>query len=196
MKKIYSIAIAILLTASVWSQAPQKMSYQAVIRNTNNTLVTSKVIGMRISILKGSSVGTEVYAETQTSTIATNANGLVSLEIGKGTVVTGTFVGIKWSEGPYFIKTETDPTGGTNYTIIGASELLSMPYALHAKTVENLSGINTGDQDLSGLATISSVNSSLATKVDKVNGKALSTNDYTTVEKSKLAAITGTNSKS
>ena len=193
MKKIYSIAIAILLTASVWSQAPQKMSYQAVIRNTNNTLVTSKVIGMRISILKGSSVGTEVYAETQTSTIATNANGLVSLEIGKGTVVTGTFVGIKWSEGPYFIKTETDPTGGTNYTIIGTSELLSMPYALHAKTVENLSGINTGDQDLSGLATISSVNSSLATKVDKVNGKALSTNDYTTVEKSKLAAITGTN---
>jgi hypothetical protein len=193
MKKIYSIVTCILLTASVWSQAPQKMSYQAVIRNTNNTLVTSKVIGMRISILKGSSVGTEVYAETQTSTIATNANGLVSIEIGTGTPVIGSFVGIKWSEGPYFIKTETDPTGGTNYTIIGTSELLSIPYALHAKTVENLSGINTGDQDLSGLATSSSVNSSLSTKVDKVNGKGLSTNDYTTVEKSKLAAITGTN---
>ena len=193
MKKIYSIVTGILLTASVWSQAPQKMSYQAVIRNTNNTLVTSKVIGMRISILKGSSVGTEVYAETQTSTIATNANGLVSIEIGTGTPVTGTFVGIKWAEGPYFIKTETDPTGGTNYTIVGTSELLSIPYALHAKTAENLSGINTGDQDLSGLATSSTVTSSLATKVDKVTGKGLSTNDYTTVEKSKLAAISGTN---
>ncbi len=83
--------------------------------------------------------------------------------------------------------------GGTNYTIEGANELLSVTYALHAKTAENLSGINTGDQDLSGLATTTTVTSSLATKVDKVTGKDLSTNDYTTVEKTKLAAITGTN---
>ena len=152
MKKIYSILTGILLTASVWSQAPQKMSYQAVIRNSSNALVTSKVIGMRISILKGSATAIASsltdYVETQTAT--TNANGLVSLEIGTGTPVKGTFLGIKWAEGPYFIKTETDPTGGTNYTILATSELLSIPYALHAKTAENLSGINTGDQDLSG----------------------------------------------
>ena len=175
MKKIYSIVTGILLTASVLAQAPQKMSYQAVIRNSSNALVTSKVVGMRISILKGSATATASsltdYVETQTAT--TNANGLVSLEIGTGTAVTGTFATINWANGPYFIKTETDPTGGTNYTIVGTSELLSVPYALHAKTVENLSGINTGDQDLSGLATTSSVTSSLATKVDKETGKGL-----------------------
>jgi hypothetical protein len=225
MKKIYSIVSGILLTASVWSQAPQKMSYQAVIRNSSSALVISTKVGMRISILKGPATATASpltdYVETQTAT--TNANGLVSLEIGTGTAVTGTFATINWANGPYFIKTETDPTGGTNYTIIGTNELMSVPYALHAKTAENftgiitendpvyigsqaayiqasditklsnLSGTNTGDQDLSGLATSSSVTSSLATKVDKETGKGLSSNDYTTSEQNKLAAITGTN---
>ena len=130
MKKIYSLVAGLLLTASVWAQAPQKMSYQAVIHNSSNALVTSTPVGMQISILQGSSTGTAVYVETQTPT--TNANGLVSLEIGSGTPVTGTFAGINWENGPYFIKTETDPTGGTNYSITGTSQLLSVPYALQA----------------------------------------------------------------
>lgn len=118
----------VLMTASIWAQAPQKMSYQAVIRGGNNLLVQSTQVGMQISILQGSSTGTAAYVETQSPT--TNVNGLVSLEIGTGTVVTGTFAGIDWSLGPYFIKTETDPLGGTNYTIAGTTELLSVPYAL------------------------------------------------------------------
>lgn len=126
--KIYSIVAGLLLTISVFAQAPQKMSYQAVIRNSSNTLITSTPVGMRISILQGSSTGTAVYVETQTP--STNANGLVSLEIGTGTIVTGTFAGINWATGPYFIKTETDPTGGTAYTIVGTSQLMSVPYAL------------------------------------------------------------------
>lgn len=128
MKKIYSITAALLLTASVFAQAPQKMSYQAVIRNSSNALVTSTPVGMQISILQGSSTGTAVYVETQTPT--TNANGLVSLEIGGGTVVSGGFSTIDWANGPYFIKTETDPTGGTTYSIVGINQLLSVPYAL------------------------------------------------------------------
>ena len=128
MKKIYSLVAGLLLTASVWAQAPQKMSYQAVIRNSSNALVTSTPVGMQISILQGSSTGTAVYVETQT--VSTNANGLVSLEIGTGTVITGTFSAINWATGPYFIKTETDPTGGTAYTIAGTNELISVPYAL------------------------------------------------------------------
>ena len=104
------------------------MIYQAVIRNTSGALVTSTSVGMKISILQGSATGTVVYSETQTA--STNANGLVSLEIGSGTVVTGTFAGINWGNGTYFIKTQTDPTGGTNYTIVGSSQLLSVPYAL------------------------------------------------------------------
>ena len=131
MKKIYSILAGLLLTASVWAQAPQKMSYQAVIRNSSNALITSTPVGMKISILQGSPTGTAVYVETQTP--STNANGLVSLEIGTGTIVTGTFAGINWAAGPYFIKTETDPTGGTSYTIVGTSQLMSVPYALFAE---------------------------------------------------------------
>ncbi len=128
MKKIYSIIAGLLLTASVFAQAPQKMSYQAVIRNSNNALITSAPIGMKISILQGTATGTAVYVETQTP--STNFNGLVSLEIGMGTPIIANFAGINWAAGPYFIKTETDPTGGTAYTIVGTNELMSVPYAL------------------------------------------------------------------
>ena len=130
MKKIYSILAGLLLTASVFAQAPQKMSYQAVIRNSSNTLITSAPVGMQISVLQGSASGTAVYVETQTP--STNANGLASVEIGGGTVVSGNFSTINWANGPYFIKTETDPTGGTAYTITGTNELMSVPYALNA----------------------------------------------------------------
>jgi len=128
MKKIFTLLSVVLITANVFAQAPQKMSYQAVIRNSSNALITSVAVGMRISILQGSSTGMAVYVETQTP--KTNANGLVSLEIGSGTIVSGTISAINWANGPYYIKTETDPTGGTNYTVVGTSELLSVPYAL------------------------------------------------------------------
>lgn len=138
MKKIITICAVLLMTASVFAQAPEKMSYQAVVRDGSNALVTSTAVGMQISILQGSASGTAVYVETQTPT--SNANGLVSLEIGAGTVVSGDFITIDWANGPYFIKTETDPTGGTSYTITGTSQLLSVPYALHAKTAETVTG--------------------------------------------------------
>jgi len=115
---------------AAFAQAPQKMSYQAVVRNAANDLSTNQTVGMQISVLQGSDTGTPVYIETQTPT--TNANGLVNLEIGTGTVVSGTFASIDWSTGTYYIKTETDPTGGTSYTINGTSQLLSVPYALYA----------------------------------------------------------------
>jgi hypothetical protein len=115
------------------------MSYQAVIRNSSNALITSTPVGMQISILQGSSNGTAVYVETQTP--STNANGLVSLEIGTGTIVTGTFAGINWAAGPYFIKTETDPTGGTAYTIAGTNELMSVPYALFSAAAGTNAGV-------------------------------------------------------
>ena len=120
----------LLINTSIFAQAPQKMSYQAVIRNSSNALITSTPVGMQISVLQGSSTGTAVYVETQTP--STNANGLASVEIGGGTVVSGNFSAINWANGPYFIKTETDPTGGTSYTINGTNELMSVPYALNA----------------------------------------------------------------
>ncbi|MBN2778610.1 MAG: hypothetical protein JXR36_13265 [Bacteroidales bacterium] len=177
MKKLFTILVAVLLTATVWAQAPQKMSYQAVIRNSSDVLVTNTQVGMEINIRQGSQTGTIVYTETQTPT--SNANGLVSIEIGGG----AGFNTIDWANDTYYIETKTDPTGGTTYTITGTSQLLSVPYALHAKSAEsvsgtitetdpiyvssqaanitendifnlsNLSGENTGDQNLNFLVT-------------------------------------------
>ena len=136
--KIYSILAGLLLTLSVFAQAPQKMSFQAVIRNSSNALVTSTVVGMKISVLQGSPTGTVAYSETQSPT--TNANGLVSLQIGAGAVISGTFAAINWATGSYFIKTETDPTGGNAYSIIGTSELTSVPYALFSANGSSSAG--------------------------------------------------------
>jgi hypothetical protein len=155
MKKIITICAALLMTASVFAQSPEKMSYQAVVRDGSNNLVSSTTVGVQISILQGSTSGTAVYVETQTPT--SNANGLVSLEIGAGTVVSGTFNTIDWANGPYFIKTETDPTGGTSYTITGTSQLLSVPYALHAKTAETVTGTITETDPIFGASVASGI---------------------------------------
>jgi len=155
MKKIITICAVLLMTASVFAQAPEKMSYQAVVRDGSNALVTSTAVGMQISILQGSASGTAVYVETQTPT--SNINGLVSLEIGSGTVVSGDFTTIDWANGPYFIKTETDPTGGTSYTITGTSQLLSVPYALHAKTAETVTGTITETDPIFGASVASGI---------------------------------------
>ncbi len=138
MKKIYAVFISLLIITAALAQSPQKMSYQAVIRNAAEQLVANQVISMKISILRDSATGNSVYTETHSA--ETNINGLVTLEIGNGTPLLGTFAGIDWSQGTFFIKTETDPSGGTEYSISGVSQLLSVPYALHAKTAENIAG--------------------------------------------------------
>ncbi|MFN9710471.1 MAG: LamG domain-containing protein [Bacteroidota bacterium] len=135
MKKIFTLLAAIIITSNLLAQAPQKMSYQAVIRNASNNLVTNAPVKMRISILQGSTTGSSVYSELHSAT--TNANGLVSIEIGEGTSKTGNFSSINWGNGTYYLKTETDPNNGTNYTITGTSQLLSVPYALESKNASS-----------------------------------------------------------
>ncbi|WP_379965696.1 beta strand repeat-containing protein [Epilithonimonas sp. UC225_85] len=132
MKKIVLIAALAFGTYMVSAQAPEKMSYQAIVRNASGQLLTNQNVAVRVSVLQGSAAGTAVYSERVTGT--TNVNGLVSLVIGSGTVISGTFNSINWGSNSYYLKTETDPAGGTNYTITGTSQLLSVPYALYAKT--------------------------------------------------------------
>ena len=152
MKNIKKLIVAtsLFIGSLAFAQAPEKMSYQAVVRNTTNNLVTNQPVGMQISILQGSPTGTAVYVETQTPT--SNANGLVSLEIGGGSVVSGNMAAINWANGPYFIKTETDPTGGSSYTITGTSQLLSTPFALYAKTSGSSTPGPAGPQGIQGPA--------------------------------------------
>ncbi len=125
----------LLICSSLWAQSPQRMSYQAVIRNADGELVKDHAVGMKISILRDSPAGTLVYQEIFNPNPETNVNGLVTIEIGGGIPLSGTFSAIDWSGGTYYLRTETDPTGATNYTITGTSQLLSVPYALHATTV-------------------------------------------------------------
>lgn len=135
MKKIYLLCL-IVISLNIYAQTPSKMNYQAVIRNSANELVTNSSIGMKISILQESASGTAVYSESHNTT--TNQIGLISLEIGGGTVLSGDISGIDWSDNIYFIKTETDTDGGTNYNLINTSQLLSVPYAMHAKTASTV----------------------------------------------------------
>jgi hypothetical protein len=140
MKLTLTILLFVTVTLNVFAQAPEKMSYQAIIRSKVNSLVTNTNISLKIIVHQGASTGTKVYEETHL--VMTNNNGLVSLEIGTGSIVTGNFSSIAWENGPYFIETQVDVAGGTNYNIIGITQLLSVPYALHAKTAERIVGTN------------------------------------------------------
>jgi uncharacterized protein (TIGR02145 family) len=137
IKLIHFLFFHFLLSFSsiTFSQAPEKMSYQSVIRNSSNSLVVNQSVRLRISILQGIITGSAVYSEQHQTT--TNSNGLVTISIGSGTSPTGSFSAINWANGPYFVKMEADPTGGTNYTVSGTSQLLSVPYALYAKNSGN-----------------------------------------------------------
>lgn len=143
MKQLLIQIILIFNITCVFAQSPENFGYQAVMRDASNTLISNTLIGVKISILQGSLSGTLVYAEMQTPT--TDVNGIISLVIGNGNIISGVFASIDWSNGPYFIKTETDPNGGTEYTINGVSQLLSVPYALYAKTAESIIGSSAGD---------------------------------------------------
>jgi hypothetical protein len=143
MNKLYIFFLAILITTIGFAQAPEKFNYQAVLSDASGNLENQSV-GMQISILNGATV---VYTETQTST--TNAYGLVNLEIGAGTT-TDNFSTISWGTGTYFVKIEVDPTGGTNYTLISTSQLLSVPYAIHSKTADTVLNADDADWTITG----------------------------------------------
>ena len=144
MKKFF-FSLLIFFPALGFSQAPDLMSYQTVVWDTGNNLVTNSLVGFQFSILQGTTTGPSVYVETHG--VTTNANGLATLEIGNGAVVSGDIATIDWSNGPYFFKTETDPMGGATYTITGTSQFLSVPYALYANVADSVVNDMVDDAD-------------------------------------------------
>lgn len=129
MKGIYYILIT-LISIHSFGQTPQKMNYQMVVTDINNQILSNQAVGIKISVLQGSISGTAVYTETHA--LSTNTDGLVNFDIGGGNVSLGNFATIDWMNGPFFLKSETDPLGGNNYSITTTSELLSTPYTLFA----------------------------------------------------------------
>jgi hypothetical protein len=134
---ILSFILLTSLTLSAFGQSPEGFKYQAVVRDASYAIIANQAIGMQISILQGSTTGAVIYQEQFAST--TNSYGMVNLEIGTG-VTTEDFSAIDWSNGPYFMKTAIDVTGGSVYADLGTSQLMSVPYALYAKTSGNGQG--------------------------------------------------------
>jgi uncharacterized protein (TIGR02145 family) len=149
--------IGILICSSVFSQVPELMDYQAVIRDYNGEILANRQVGIRIQIKQGTAFGVAVYVETHVS--ETSDDGLVRLQIGGGTAVLGTFTGIHWENGPYFLQTETDPAGGSDYTIIGVSQLLSVPLAQHAKTADKITNLVPETDPLFSVSVANGINS-------------------------------------
>lgn len=145
MKILYITAI-LLLCFGLNAQAPQSFSYQSVVRDNDGQLITNSNLGVQISIRQNSINGPIVYQETHQA--ATNANGLFTLSVGQGNVAAGQFASIDWANGPYFIGTAVDFSGGTNYTPMGTTQLMSVPYALYAATAGQTTGGVSGGNSL------------------------------------------------
>jgi len=141
----YALLTALLLGTSLLAQTPEAFNYQGVARDAGGDALANTAIGVQFQLHQGTAVGTVVYSETHSPT--TNDLGLFSLEVGNGTPGTGTFAAIDWSAGPYFLEVGLDPTGGSSYVSVGTQQLLSVPYALHAKTADMA---DDGDWVLSG----------------------------------------------
>jgi hypothetical protein len=282
-KQLFNKLLFSLLFLSILlnTHAQTGLNFQGVARTSNNVILASQPISLRLSILQGSASGTVEYSETRK--VTTNAQGLFAVVIGDADVIStiGNFNSINWKNMPKFLKIEMDAAAGNNFIMMGTTQFQYVAYAQFASSVdaENITGIvpisrggtgannlaalksslaidkinNTSDLDkpisvktqaaldlklnaadtikyakqsytdsslltklklsdtaimlssrigkdtlnlsarINAKANTTDVNTSLATKVDKVTGKELSTNDYTTAEKTKLAAITGTN---
>lgn len=216
-KSIFFLALSLFLCQYTLAQTGG-INFQGLARNASGEVLVNQKITLRFSVLMSSDTGTIEYQESKEAT--TNAQGMFSLVIGEGSILTktGNFSDINWKVSPKFLKVEMDPSAGNNFTLMGTSKLQAVPFAYYANGVdaENVQGILPEAKGGTGVASISALKgalqldqvnntadvdkplstasqTALATKVDKVQGKELSTNDYTTAEKTKLAAITGTN---
>lgn len=159
MKKSFTFIFIFLFATLIFSQSPSKLNYQGVVRNSSNALVSNSAVGIKMSIKQGSATGTTVYSETHTKT--TNENGLFTLEIGTGTVLNGTFSNIDWSNAPFYLTSDVDLTGGTNYTLSNTSQMMSVPYALYAEK----SGTSTNSSSSSEVSFLPGSISNIQTKI-------------------------------
>ena len=138
MKKLITL-LALAITFIATAQAPQGFNYQATVRNSSGALIINQSVSFKFSILQSSDTGTVIYSENQTTT--TDDLGHANLVVGRGTPVTGTFSSINWANGTYYLGIELNT--GSGFVAMGTTQLLSVPYALHANTANSTTG-NTG----------------------------------------------------
>ncbi len=151
--------------------AQSGLNFQGVARS-NNSILASQFISLKLSILQGGPAGVVEYVETRS--VMTNAQGLFSVVIGDtGAIQTvGNFSTVNWKNNPKFLKIEMDPNAGNNFTTMGITQLQSVPYAHYAAyansvEAENIKGTIGIAQGGTGLSSLSALKSALG--VDKVN---------------------------
>ena len=163
--KIHSLFVSILLFLVFTSNAQNGLNFQGVARNTNNIILASQPISLRLSIIRTSVNGTTDYTEVRK--VTTNAQGLFSVVIGDTGAISalGNFASIDWKSGPKFLKIEMDVTAGNNFVLIGTTQFQSVAYAQFAQSVdaEKLNGIvpiekgGTGTTSLAAFKTALSI---------------------------------------
>jgi len=144
MKRSVLLLFVVFGLTAGWAQAPYQFNFQAVARNLAGNPMTNTAVDFRLSIVQGDPEGTVVYVETQTT--QTNNFGLANLLVGSGVADLGSLATLDWMAGPYFLRIELADNDG-NYLLVGSSPLMSVPYALHAKTSEQ-----AGPQGIQGEA--------------------------------------------
>ena len=169
MRLILSVFTS-LICLSVFSQSPEKINYQSIVRDLSGNVIQNQPISLRISILSTSITGSVVYQETFQPT--TNDFGLVNIKIGEGSAVVGTMSGVDWSSGPFFLESAVDVSGGSNYTVVSTSQFMSVPYALYANEspldtniVQNIVSLQTSNY-LDSSAVQNLIDNSSTTNVD------------------------------
>lgn len=150
--KLFSAITTILLFATIgYAQSPQLTNYQGAARDGSGNTLVNQSISVRFRIRQTTASGTVVYNENHSTT--TSNLGLFNLQLGGGNVTNGSYSNIDWANGPYFLEVALDPTGGNTYTVLGTSQLLSVPYALYAETAGNAGPTGpTGPQGIQGIA--------------------------------------------
>ncbi|PKP22628.1 MAG: hypothetical protein CVU05_03080 [Bacteroidetes bacterium HGW-Bacteroidetes-21] len=174
MKRIIFLMFFALVSVFTYAQAPESFSYQAVVRDASGVALINQPVGVQISLIQGALPGTPVYVESYA--ISSNGLGMINLAIGTGLVQNGDIQNIDWSNGPYYMNVSIDIAGGTAYSDMGTVQLLSVPFALYAKSAGNTF---SGDyNDLTSKPTLSGdVSGNIeANSVDRIRGMNVSSN--------------------
>ena len=139
MKKLFTL-LALIVITTINAQAPQGFNYQATVRNSSGALITNQNVLFKFNIMLNSQTSLPVYSETHQA--PTDDLGQVNLTVGQGTATTGTFAGINWGSGTYYLGIELNT--GANFVAMGTTQLLSVPYALYANSAGTTPGSSNG----------------------------------------------------
>ncbi|MGB3800668.1 MAG: hypothetical protein WA952_12710, partial [Lewinella sp.] len=138
-----SLLLMLGISLGVAAQAPVGFNFQAVARGIDDNILSDRNIAVRVSLLRGSESGPANYSERHE--VRTSEYGVFDLAVGTGEIVSGSFDAVDWGSASYYLKIDLDPNGGSNYANMGATQLLSVPYALYANSAGNSEGNGGGD---------------------------------------------------